>query len=72
MAITVTAATRSFNFNGVDLPDPGPTLSTEDVRDLYSATYAVRSTCWSADQWQKAANRETGAGSSGHRFPLVC
>lgn len=39
MALTATAATRSFTFNGVDLPDPGPEMSTEDVRDLYSVTY---------------------------------
>jgi len=39
MALTATAAIRCFNFNGVDLPDPGPAMSTEDVRDLYSATF---------------------------------
>ena len=39
MALTATAATRCFNFNGVDLPDPAPTMTTEEVRDLYSATY---------------------------------
>ena len=39
MAVKVQALTRSFSFNGVDLPDPAPTMSTLDVRDLYSATY---------------------------------
>lgn len=39
MALTITKATRCFTFNGVDLPDPAPNMSPEDVRDLYSATY---------------------------------
>lgn len=36
---TAKQAARAFNYNGVDLPDPAPGMSTEDVRDLYSATY---------------------------------
>jgi PRTRC genetic system protein C len=30
---------RLFVFNGVKLPDPGPGLSVEQVRDMYVATY---------------------------------
>jgi PRTRC genetic system protein C len=30
---------RVFVFNGVKLPDPGPDLSIEQVRDMYVATY---------------------------------
>lgn len=30
---------RTFVFNGVKLPDPGPNLSVEQVRDMYVATY---------------------------------
>lgn len=39
MAITTTEAVRSFSFNGIDLPDPAPGMSVEEVRELYSATY---------------------------------
>lgn len=39
MAITVEKLERSFSYNGVTLPDPGPELSPELVRDVYSATY---------------------------------
>jgi PRTRC genetic system protein C len=30
---------RVFTFNGVKLPDPGPDLSVEQVRDMYVATH---------------------------------
>ena len=39
MAIQTQAHTRSFNNNGLDLPDPGSEMSPGDVRDLFSATY---------------------------------
>ena len=39
MAVQVTAMTRSFSYNGVTLPDPGKTLTPEQVRDVFSATY---------------------------------
>ena len=39
MTITVQKLLRSFAYNGIALPDPGPELSTEQVRDVYSATY---------------------------------
>lgn len=39
MAIIIKALTRSFNYNGVELPDPGPNLTLEDVKDVYSATF---------------------------------
>lgn len=35
----VEALTRVFIYNGVKLPDPGETLTVEQVRDLYVATY---------------------------------
>lgn len=35
----VEALTRVFIYNGVKLPDPGPGLTVEQVRDLYVATY---------------------------------
>jgi len=35
----VESVKRSFSFNGVTLPDPGPDLSPEQVKDLYAATY---------------------------------
>lgn len=39
MAMVTTELVRVFKYNSVDLPDPGPDLSAEDVRELYSATY---------------------------------
>lgn len=39
MAIKVTQLERSFSYNGVVLPDPGTTLSLEQVRDVYSAAF---------------------------------
>ncbi len=30
---------REFNYNGLMLPDPGPTMTPEMVRDVYSAAY---------------------------------
>jgi PRTRC genetic system protein C len=39
MAIIVRTAQREFVYNGVILPDPGPSLRPDEVRDLYSAQY---------------------------------
>ena len=39
MAIKTQALERSFTYNGMALPDPGPHLSPEQVRDIYSAAY---------------------------------
>ncbi|MDR5776912.1 MULTISPECIES: PRTRC system protein C [unclassified Caballeronia] len=39
MAIQIAKLTREFVYNGVTFPDPGPTFSPDDVRDLYSAQY---------------------------------
>ena len=35
---------RIFKYNGITLPDPSNNMSPEDVRDLYSATYAELAT----------------------------
>lgn len=35
----VTQLTRSFSYAGVTLPDPNPSLTADQVRDVYSATY---------------------------------
>ena len=37
--VKVEALTRAFIYNGVKLPDPGPGLTVEQVRDMYVATY---------------------------------
>jgi len=37
--VKVEALTRVFIYNGVKLPDPGPNLTVEQVRDMYVATY---------------------------------
>jgi PRTRC genetic system protein C len=39
MAIIMQSLERSFTYNGVVLPDPGPALALEEVRDVYSATF---------------------------------
>lgn len=44
MAIVTKILTRLFTFNGVNLPDPGPEFSPEDVRDLHSAQFPDIST----------------------------
>lgn len=30
---------RSFSYSGITLPDPGPNLSVEQVKDVYAASY---------------------------------
>ena len=35
----VAELTRTFIYSGVKLPDPSSTLSVEQVRDMYVATY---------------------------------
>lgn len=39
MTIQTTVLTRTFSYSGLTLPDPGKSLSPEDVRDIYAATY---------------------------------
>jgi PRTRC genetic system protein C len=39
MSIAVAALVREFVYNGVNLTDPGPAFTPEEVRDLYSAQY---------------------------------
>lgn len=39
MALTVNDVERQFLYNGVKLPDPGPGMSVEQVRDIYSNQY---------------------------------
>lgn len=38
MAVTSTPMIREFHYNATVLPDPGSSLSVEEVRDIYSAT----------------------------------
>lgn len=35
---------RVFKYNGLTLPDPSINMTPEEVRDLYSATYAELAT----------------------------
>ena len=39
MAINATNAVRVFQYNGMELPDPGATMRPDEVRDLYSANF---------------------------------
>jgi PRTRC genetic system protein C len=39
MTISIAKLAREFAYNGMNLMDPGPTFSPEEVRDLYSAQY---------------------------------
>lgn len=39
MPITVTKMTRIFQFNGIRLPDPNPSMTVDEVKALYAAQY---------------------------------
>lgn len=39
MPITIEKIVRKFSFNGVELPDPSPNLSIEDVRNTLALTH---------------------------------
>lgn len=42
--LTVAKLSRVFQYNGMQLNDPGESLAPDDVRDLYSETYPELST----------------------------
>ena len=44
MLIKVQTLTRTFSFNGVDLADPGPDFTPEEVKDVYVNMYPDLST----------------------------
>ena len=44
MTIQVQTITRTFSFNGVNLPDPGPDFTPEEVKDVYVNMYPDLST----------------------------
>lgn len=37
--MNISTLPREFEFNGVLLPDPAPSMSPEEVRDLYAASH---------------------------------
>lgn len=39
MALTIAKMTRTFDFLGVRLPDPNPSMSVDDVKAFYAAQY---------------------------------
>jgi PRTRC genetic system protein C len=39
MALTISKTIRTFEFGGVRLPDPNPSMSVDDVKAFYSAQY---------------------------------
>ena len=39
MALTVAKTTRVFQFHGIRLPDPNPSMSVDEVKALYAAQY---------------------------------
>ena len=39
MALTTKALPREFSYNGIKLPDPDSSLSIEQVRELFTASY---------------------------------
>jgi PRTRC genetic system protein C len=39
MALTVAKMTRTFDFLGVRLPDPNPSMGVDDVKAFYAAQY---------------------------------
>ncbi len=38
-SLTLNALHREFHYNGVRIPDPGPDLTVEQVRDLLTPNY---------------------------------
>jgi PRTRC genetic system protein C len=38
-AIVVVALSRVFTYNGTELADPGPQLSVEQVKEIYSGSF---------------------------------
>jgi PRTRC genetic system protein C len=39
MSVQVRAMERTFTYNGLQLPDPDPRFTAEQVRDLYASSY---------------------------------
>ena len=39
MALTVAKMTRIFQFHGIRLPDPNPSMSVDEVKALYATQY---------------------------------
>lgn len=39
MALTVSKMARLFQFNGIRLPDPNPSMSVDEVKALYAGQY---------------------------------
>ena len=37
--LSETRLSREFNYNGVRLPDPNPSMTPEEVRQFYAAQY---------------------------------
>jgi PRTRC genetic system protein C len=44
MTLEVTQIIRTFNFNGVSLPDPGPDFTPQEVQEMYVNMYPDLST----------------------------
>ncbi len=39
MPLTITKMTRLFQFNGIRLPDPNPSMPVDEVKALYAGQY---------------------------------
>ena len=44
MTLSITPITRTFQYNGMALADIDPTMSPEEIRDVYSAQYGELTT----------------------------
>lgn len=44
MAIEATFVKRKFRFQGIELDDPGPHMTPDEVRDMYAGAYAELTT----------------------------
>ncbi len=44
MTIVATPVIRKFTYQGIVLDDPGPTMTPEQVRDMYAAAYGELTT----------------------------
>lgn len=56
--LKATAIERRFNYNGVALPDPGPGMSVEQVKEFYSTQYPDLSTATFSGPTEKEGKLE--------------
>jgi PRTRC genetic system protein C len=56
MALILEAIERTFRYNGMDLPDPNPSLSVSEVQGIHSGTYPELATAKPTVEQKNTAN----------------